>query len=99
MESACLSVISVSVSVQNTSFFQSAGGGVKSHLLTAAAVVEYILFRVLGNTNTVVLDDNFSQRATKNPTTGFLRTTVFFRACIPNQMFGLISYLVIAYNL
>ena len=91
MESACLSVICVSVGVQNTSFFQSAGGNIKSHLLTAAALVEYILFRVLGNAITVVLEDNFLQRATKNPKTGFHRTTVFFRACIPNQLFGLIK--------
>ena len=48
LESACLSVhssIHVSIYVQNTSFCQSAGGGIKSHLVTALVPVMFSLFR------------------------------------------------------
>ena len=35
------------------------------------------IHRVLGSTNTVVSDDNFSWQTTKNPKTGFHRTSFF----------------------
>ena len=42
MESACLS-IHVSVCVQNTSVWQSLGGGIKSHLVTALVSFSFFL--------------------------------------------------------
>ena len=45
LESACLSIhVSVcqSVCVQNTSVCQSAGGGIKSHLVTALVVSPFV---------------------------------------------------------
>ena len=45
---------------------------------------------VLGNANTVVSDDNFSQWTTKIPYIGFHRTTIFSQARVPNQLVSLI---------
>ena len=50
LESACLSVclsVHVSVCVQNTRFCQSAGGGIKSHLVTALVFLVLILLQYI----------------------------------------------------